>query len=501
MIKKPKHYYSWTTLIGAAIASISFFLIIFLFLLSLFIDEGSQYTGLVIFIVLPAFFVFGLLLIPLGIFLKRKKERKENTDRKHRFPIVNLNDPSQRWVVFFVTISTFVFLILSILGGYEAIHYTESNEFCGTLCHTVMNPEYATYHESSHARVQCVECHVGSGAEWYIKSKFSGMYQVYSILFDKYPTPIPTPLHNLRPASETCEQCHWPEKFYGQKYDIHKHYIADEENTEWDIHLLMKTNNEHRVDGFMGGIHWHINSDVKIEYAPLSHKRDTVLVVKYTNLKNNEVTIFVDDSVPVNQSQMDTLEFRKMDCLDCHNRPAHNFKPPRIFFDDAITNGIIPQSLPDIKVAAMDILKNDYPTLDSANKAIEMGINEYYEFMYEEIYDTNKKVIDDVVISIQELYAANVFPEMKARWTAYPNHLGHLETNGCYRCHNGKFKSEQGEVISRDCKLCHSIMAQGTPGNMQFSNGEVPLDFVHPINIKGKWQRIMCSECHDNLYE
>ena len=501
MMKKPKHYYSWTTLIGAVIASISFFLIIFLFLLSLFLEEGSQYTGLVIFIVLPVFFVFGLLLIPTGIILKRRKERKGNIDREHRYPIVNLNDPGQRWVVFFVTISTFVFLVLSALGGYEAVHYTESNEFCGTLCHQVMNPEYATYHESSHARVQCVECHVGSGAEWYIKSKFSGMYQVYSLMFDKFPTPIPTPLHNLRPANETCEECHWAEKFNDQKYITRKQYLADEENTEWDIHMLMKTNEGHRANGNSGGIHWHINKDVKIEYAPLSHKRDTILVVKYTNLKTNEVNIFMDDSIILNKSQLDTLVFRKMDCLDCHNRPAHNFKSPRIFFDDAITNGTILQSIPDIKIAAMDIIKNEFPTIDSANEAIKTGINEYYEFMYEELYDTNKQLIDDVVISIQDLYAANVFPEMKARWTAYPNHKGHLESNGCFRCHNGQFKSKQGEVISHDCKLCHSIMAQGTPGSMQYAYDSTSLDFKHPINIKGKWKTLMCSECHDNLYE
>ncbi len=501
LIKTPKHYYSWMTLIGAVIAIISLFLIIFLFLISLFLGEGSQYSGLVIFIVLPTFFVIGLAMIPLGMVLTKRRERRESITREHKFPIVNLNDPRQRWIIIFVTISTSIFLILSVLGGYEAFHYTESNEFCGTLCHQVMNPEYTTYHQSSHARVRCVECHVGSGVDYYLKSKMTGLYQVYSVLFSKFPQPIPTPLHNLRPAKETCEQCHWPEKFYDRKYAVHKHYLADEENTEWDIHLLMKTNNEHRALGLQEGIHWHINPDVKIEYAAASVKRDSILWVKYTNLKSGEETIFRDDSNRVSQAQLDTLPFRKMDCLDCHNRPSHNYKPPRLFFDDAITNGVIPKDLPDIKIAAMDILKNDFPSLDSAYTAIDLGINEYYEFMYEEIYDTNRAVVEGAIASIKNLYAENIFPEMKAKWTAYPNHLGHLESNGCYRCHNDRFKSQQGDVISRDCTLCHLIKAQGTPGNMQYADGKHSLDFVHPINIKGKWQTLFCAECHKDLYE
>ena len=502
MVKIPKHYYSWTTLIGVVIAIISFFLIIFLFLISIFLGEGNQYTGLVIYIILPVFLVIGLLMIPLGMILKKRKERKEDIDREHRFPIVNLNDPKQRWVVIFVVISTSVLLILFALGSYEAFHYTESNEFCGTLCHQVMNPEYATYHQSAHARVKCVECHVGSGANWYVRSKLSGLYQVYSVLLDKYPRPIPTPIHNLRPARETCEQCHWPEKFYDRKYVVHRHYIADEENTEWDTHLLMKTSPEHRSFGLQEGIHWHISPDVKIEYATVNSRRDTIVWVKYTNLKTGKETVFTDDSIRVTQAQFDTLHFRTVDCLDCHNRPSHNFKSPFIFFDDAMTAGRIPKDLPDIKIASMEILDQEYHTIDSAYRAIETGIFEYYEFMYEEIYDTNKAVIEKAVNAIKKEYTNNIFPEMKARWTEYPNHLGHLESNGCYRCHNDRFKTEDGKnVISRDCTLCHYIKAQGTPGNMEYADGQVALDFVHPIDIKGKWKRILCAECHDHLYE
>jgi len=500
-MKLPKHYYSWTTLVGVAIATTSFALIIFLFLISFFFAEGDAYSGIFIYIVLPVIMFIGLIMIPIGIITKKRREKRRKIEREFKFPIVNFNDPKQRMIVFFVVIGLAIFLVFSALGSYKVFHYTESNEFCGTMCHKVMEPEHTAYQNSAHARVKCVECHVGSGTSWYVKSKLSGLYQVYSVLLDKYPRPIPTPIHNLRPARETCEKCHWPEKFYDRKYVLHKHYLADEENTEWDVSLLMKTSPPHRALGQTEGIHWHINPNVKIEYATLTKKRDTIVWVKYTNLENDEETIFEDENYPVTQAQLDTLEFRQMDCLDCHNRPSHDYKSPRHYFDNAITAGKISKDLPDIKIAAMEILRQEYPTKDSAFQAIDGGIKEYFEFMYEDIYDTNMAAIESSIAVVQSQYALNAFPEMNVKWKDYPNHLGHLESNGCYRCHNDTFKSAGGSFISRDCTLCHSIMSQGTPGSMELASENKSLEFKHPIDIKGKWKNVFCAECHMDLYE
>jgi len=211
-MKLPKHYYSWTTLIGVAIATTSFALIIFLFLISFFFSEGDAYSGLFIYIVLPVIMFIGLIMIPIGIITKKRREKRRKIEREFKFPIVNFNDPKQRMIVFFVVIGLAIFLVFSALGSYKVFHYTESNEFCGTMCHKVMEPEHTAYQNSAHARVKCVECHVGSGTSWYVKSKLSGLYQVYSVLLDKYPRPIPTPIHNLRPARETCEKCHCTSK-------------------------------------------------------------------------------------------------------------------------------------------------------------------------------------------------------------------------------------------------------------------------------------------------
>jgi len=498
-MKLPKHYYSWTTFVGGAIALISFFMIVILFLVSLVFSGGDNYSGLFTFIILPAVMIMGIIVALVGKLTDLRRKHK-GADDEVNYPIVDFNDPRQRTIVFMFTIGLSVFVVLSALGGYQAFHYTESNEFCGTLCHTVMEPEYTAYQGSAHARVNCVECHVGSGAGWYVKSKLSGLYQVYSVMTDAYPRPIPTPLHDLRPARETCEKCHWPEKFYDRKYVSHKHYLADEENSEWDIGMVMKTGPAYRALGLEEGIHWHINKDVKIEYASTNYKRDTIVFVKYTNLKTGEVETFTDENNPVSEEQLAELDFRTMDCLDCHNRPSHNYKSPMRYFDDAMTAGFIPKDLPDIKIAAMDILRNDFPTKDSAFKAIDAAILEYYDLMYPELLESDRETIDKTLLAIKEAYAQNTFPYMQASWKAYPNYMGHIESNGCYRCHNDSFKNEKDEKIPRDCNLCHLIKQQGPPGEMQYATGTEYLEFKHPVGIKEKWKKLLCAECHTELY-
>lgn len=501
-MKLPKHYYSWPTFIGGTVAALSLFLILILLLISTVFGIGDNYAGLFTFIILPTIMVSGLILMFVGNFLRIKKKKFEQDSDNIKFPIVNFNDPKQR-SIFFITLSGLaVFTVISAMGSYQAFHYTESDQFCGLLCHKVMEPEYVAHAGSAHERVGCVECHVGAGAGWYIKSKMSGLYQVYSVIAKAYPQPIPTPLENLRPARETCEKCHWPEKFYDRKYMSHKHYIADEQNSEWDITMVMKTGPSFRGMGLENGIHWHINKDVKIEYASTSFKRDTIVYVKYTNLKTGKVKVYQDEKNPVDEAQVANLEFRTMDCLDCHNRPSHNYKSPQHFFDDAFTAGEIPNDLPDIKIAAMDILKNEFPDKDSAFRAIEQGIMGYYEMMYPELLETptDKAKIDQAIAAIKDSFSKNVFPFMKVRSNHYPNYLGHIENNGCYRCHNDSFKNEEKEVISRDCNLCHDIKSQGTPDSLRYANDKEFLEFEHPVDIKGKWKTKLCAECHAELY-
>ncbi|MCF8387077.1 MAG: NapC/NirT family cytochrome c [Bacteroidales bacterium] len=499
-MKLPRSFNNWTSLMGAIIALVSLFIIVFLFLVSVIFDQGSSYLGLFIYIILPAFLVIGLILIPIGTFVKKKREKKKEPAHKSGWPKIDLNDKRYRNAFFIFTFGTVIFLMLSAIGSYEAYHYTESVEFCGKVCHKVMKPEYVAYQESPHARVACVDCHVGPGADWYVKSKMSGLYQVYAVTTGNYPKPIPTPVRNLRPARETCEECHWPEQFYSRKLQYRKHYIANTENTEWDISMQMKIGSNYEALGFKEGIHWHINPDVKIEYYATDRERENIPWVRYTDLKTGKSVVYQDPDTSIDISKINQSEIRVMDCMDCHNRPSHKYHPPQEFVDNAITAGRIPKDLPDIKVAAMDILNNDFPTTDSAMEYIEQEIRFYYEFLYPDIYDTNKAVIENAIAVLQEEFKKNIFPEMKVKWDVYPDHIGHLNTEGCVRCHNDKHITKGNRVISRDCNLCHEIKAQGTPGNKEYAMAEESLEFRHPVDIGEEWKTTYCAECHRDLY-
>lgn len=499
-MKMPKSIYNWVSITGFLLAINSLIVIVLLFIFALFSKESNSYMGLFIYIIVPAFLVLGLLLIPLGMVMKRKKMKGQASDVQ-KWPILDLNHKIQRTAVVRISIITLVLLVASSMGSYQAFHYTESVKFCGELCHKVMEPEYTAYKNSSHANVKCVDCHVGEGAGWYVKSKLSGLYQVYSVLFKKYATPIETPLHNLRPASETCERCHWPEKFYSQKLRNLRSYIADSGNTEWNTSLLMKIGPQYSAKGLSEGIHWHINKNIKIEYIAGTSDRESIPWVKYTDLKTGKVKIFMDEENPIDKKAMDTLENRTMDCMDCHNRPSHKYLSAPNFIDNAMVAGLIPNDIPFIKMAAMEALKIPYNTKDTAHMEIKNVVTTYYKDEQPEAYDKNLARITKAILAIQGEYDKNVFPFMKVDATRYLDHIGHLESDGCFRCHSDRHKTATGETISRDCDLCHSFLAQGPTGKITTVPLGLSQEYVHPVEIRGKWKTAFCSECHRVLYE
>jgi nitrate/TMAO reductase-like tetraheme cytochrome c subunit len=474
-------------------------MIVFLFVITSLLDQGASYIGLVIFILLPAIMIVGLLLIPLGMILQIRKMREGEDISEKEWPKIDLNDIRHRNAALIFSVGTTIFLFLSALGSYEAFHYTESVDFCGTVCHSVMEPEYTAYQNSPHARVACVDCHVGSGADWYVRSKLSGLYQVYAVIMDVYPRPIATPIRNLRPARETCEQCHWPEKFYSQKLRTERHYLNDEENTPWDIHLIMKIGGEYSALGFKEGIHWHINPDVRIEYISTDEPNLEIPWVQYTDVKTGERVVYTDEDNPLEEETLKQSRILTMDCMDCHNRPSHSYRPPAFFVNDAITADMIPSQLPEIKSLAMEICDVNFSTTDSAMQYIRNAIFEFYAENYEDIFEDKKDLIEKAVEGLQSIYSENIFPGMKVRWDAYPNHIGHLEFDGCFRCHNDRHTSEIGQTISKDCQLCHTIGAQGSPDEMQIASLGQSLTFVHPADVGDDWKDELCTECHTGL--
>ena len=500
-MKLPPSSKNWLTIIGSIIAGINLALIILLFIISTIFNQGNTNLGLFIYIILPGFLILGLLLIPIGMLRERRRIRRLAVKEEARFPRIDLNDPRHRNAFIIFTITTIIVLFLSTLGSFQAFHITESVEFCGNLCHNVMEPEYTAYQNSPHANVACVECHVGSGASWYVKSKLSGLHQVYAVLTKTYPTPIETPLHDLRPARETCEKCHWPQKFYARTLWTNKYFLADSVNTEWDIMLQMKTGPEYSGLGLKEGIHWHINPDVKIEYVSENDKRENITYVKYTNKTSGVVKIFRNAGNPISDSLLAVSSARTMDCIDCHNRPSHNYNSPTVYFDKAMLRGTISKDIPFFKKAAMGILKETFTDRDTALMKIKESITGFYKTGQAEYYTANKDLIDNSISAVQTAFKQNTFPKMKVTYDHYPEHIGHLESDGCFRCHNDAFIAADGSKISRDCNLCHSIVGQGKPGMMEYTSIRENLEFKHPINIGTAWKEANCSECHRFLYE
>ena len=491
---------NWLTIIGSIIALINLIIIIILFILSTIFQKGNTYLGLFIYIILPGFMLFGLVLVPIGMISKRRRMNRQIEPGRSRFPMVDLNDIRHRNAFVVFTVSTIVVLFLSTFGSFQAYHFTESVEFCGKLCHKVMEPEHTAYQKSPHANVTCVECHVGSGADWYVKSKLSGLHQVYAVLTNTYPRPIPAPLHDLRPARETCEKCHWPQKFYARTLQTNKYFLADSTNSEWDVMLQMKTGPEYSGLGFKEGIHWHINPAVKIEYISDNDKREKITYVKYTNKTTGEITIYRNNENPVSDSLIAATQTRTMDCIDCHNRPSHNYNSPPVYFNKALLNGTVSKDIPFIKKVVMGILKQTFSNKDTAFMMIKDSITKFYKSEYNEYFLKNSSLIDNSIANIQRAFSENTFPGMKVTYDIYPEHIGHLESEGCFRCHNNTFKSESGRTITRDCNLCHSIVGQGKPGAMQLTNVRGTLEFTHPFDIGTAWKESDCSECHKYLY-
>ncbi len=496
----PNSYRNWMSMSGTVIAICGFLAFFLLLLITSISGSEAVYMGLLIFLITPGFIIGGLLLIPIGMSLERRRMKRTGAVSSKDWPRIDLNIKATRnAVLVFITV-TIVFVILTVIGTWKGYHYTESVEFCGKLCHQVMDPEYTTYQNSPHARVKCVECHVGEGADWMVKAKISGIRQVFKSILGTYPRPIPTPIRNLRPARETCEKCHWPQKFYTQLIRTEKYFLADSANTEWNIILKMKIGAEHEAMGNISGSHWHINPNYQIEYIFDDDKRESIPWVKLKDLRSGSETVFVDEENTLADSSLAAFSPRTMDCMDCHNRPSHNFLSPPIYVNKLLAGSPELTNIPWIKKSAMKTLSNIYPNIDSALAGIKQNMTDYYTIKHPEVLKSHTDQIDKAITGVQNAYSKNAFPRMKVTYLDFSQHIGHMETKGCFRCHDDKHKSPEGKVISKDCKLCHTIIGQGEKNKFALTDVNSSLDFIHPIDIGDEWQVSFCSDCHNNLF-
>jgi hypothetical protein len=497
-MRLPRLAYNMISAAGAVIAAVTAILILFMLGISIFAHVTNPYLGVFIYMIMPPFLVLGLVLIPLGMWREWRKVRRGEQAGELKWPYIDLNKKSHRNAFFIFISGTFIFMIGGAVVSYQAFHFTESVTFCGTTCHSVMQPEYTAYQNSPHARVACTECHVGSGAGWYTKSKLSGLYQVYAVLTKVYPKPIPTPVRNLRPAQETCEQCHWPRQFYGAQQRQFSHFKYDSTNTYWPINMLIKTGGGDPKTGQAAGIHWHMNIGFKVEYIARDEHRQDIPWIRVTDKESGRTTVYQDEANPLPADSIASATPRIMDCMDCHNRPSHIYHAPDNAIDVSMLIGRINQRIPDIKKVAVEAMAQEYSSYDSAMTGISETITNYYKQNQPDFYAAMVDTINAAIKATQTTFSQNIFPQMKVRWSAYPNNIGHFFSIGCMRCHLGKHKSDDGRTITHDCTACHSILMQGT-GPKEFSTAEKGLEFQHPEDIGDTWKETGCYECHSGV--
>lgn len=442
--------------VGVFLTTISAVLFLLFFVADLFGLHANPYLGIIFFLVLPAFFLLGLVLIPAGIIRERRHRLRGLPPSQWRWHQVDINDPHQRRIVSVVAALTIVNVIIVSLAAYRGIEYMDSVSFCGQVCHTVMEPEFAAYQDGPHARVRCVECHIGSGASWFVRSKVDGIRQVWAVTFNTYSRPIPTPVHSLRPARDTCEHCHWPEKFTGDLVRTLAAYADDESNTESHTVLQIRVGGGGWRFGGPHGIHWHTSRDHKVEYIASDDRREKIPYVRLTDAAGR-VREYTAEGANVEQLKR-TGELRTMDCVDCHNRPSHRFAAtPERAVDGALFVGGLPRNLPYIRREAVAVLRQTFPDRPAAERAIKAHVEGFYAKDYPDLVRAGDGRIAQAVAGVQRVYAHNVFPRMNLGWGAHPNHIGHTDSPGCFRCHDDEHRSTDGQTIRQDCAICHEM--------------------------------------------
>ena len=451
---------NWISIVGAALTTSAGLTMVGLWLAEVIGREPwhAYGTGIAMFIALPAMFVLGLLLMPLGIWLRWRGRRKRG-EATAAYPAIDLSNPVfLRGLALFAS-ATVVNVGLVGTGTYRAVHYMDSTSFCGTACHSVMAPEYSAFTDSPHSRVGCVQCHIGPGASWFVKSKLSGARQLVAVTLKTYSRPIPSPVHQLRPARDTCEQCHWPSKFHGDKLVVKEKYADDEANTRTVSVLMLRIGGV--GPGGRLGIHGrHLDRGERIHYTS-TNRRQTISEVTYLD-DDGKTVRYVSEDAPAaaaGAAPAEAPEQRGMDCIDCHNRPTHSFPLPERAVDEAMSQGRISAKLPFVKKQAVELLRAEYPDRDRAARAIEASLPAFYREKYPAVMAQQPAQVEAAAAAVRDIYLRNVFPDMKLTWGTHPNNIGHDDFPGCFRCHDDKHKSADGKVISQDCSSCHAVLA------------------------------------------
>ncbi len=473
---------NWISLAGLIVVLGSVFAFVLLLVIDLFSGHQNPYVGILTFVVAPAFFILGAGLMLLGRILYRRRAARDAGREIRPTLVIDLTQDRHRRYLAGFAIGGLAFLLISAIGSYQTYQVTDSVEFCGQACHAPMEPQFMTYQHSPHAKVDCTECHIGSGARNFLKAKFNGVHQLYATTFDDFEKPIHLS-GNIDINQKTCEQCHWPDRYVGNVERTYNHFLADDENTPFSVRLLLKVGGSDPTHGPVGGIHWHMNLANNVEYIATDKAQQVIPWVRITDLAGNVTEFRAPDfkDNPANHS------LQKMDCMVCHNRPAHQFRAPATAVDLAISLGHLATNLPNIKLTSIQALTADVPTQEAGLKHIADSLPKAYP---EQPTATVQRAVDE----LQRIYRRNFFPEMKVDWRTHPDNIGHKDWPGCFRCHDGKHKTPDGSrtLGASDCNSCHTILAQGGREQIRQLNPD-----GHPfLHVDAEYSDFSCTECH-----
>ncbi|MGA3201975.1 MAG: NapC/NirT family cytochrome c [Bryobacteraceae bacterium] len=434
----------WISMLGTALVTLAGFSWLFLLPTNLRGTVGNPYIGLLLFIVIPAIFFVGLALIPVGLFLAKRRigaTIETLPDRKTAF---------RRTAIFFA-VMTVANVIIGSQFSYRAVQHMDTPQFCGQSCH-VMQPEFTAHQFPPHEAVGCAECHIAPGAEGWFHAKMAGTNQLVAVVFNTFPRPIESAMENnkLVSSADTCEQCHERERVIGPRMKIVKTYKDDQTNTRSETVLMMLVGG-----GASGGIHGvHMGPGVRIRYAASDKTRQTIPWVEYEDGKGKR-TYLASDTKADAVAALPTFE---MQCVDCHNRAAHSFEQADRAVDSALASGEI-AGLPFVKKTSVALLKADYKTGEEAQQKIAAGLTQFYSEKYPDIARQKSADIQAAGRAVAGIYARNVFPDLKVTWGTYPNNLGHTDYPGCFRCHDENHATSDKKTITQDCTTCHNLLA------------------------------------------
>ncbi|MSU62047.1 MAG: cytochrome C [Pedosphaera sp.] len=475
---------NWTGLAGAILVIASWFAFFLLFTLDFFAAVKSPYLGILTYLVAPFFFLAGAFLMVVGRIRHRFRARHAVPGAPVTSFTIDISQPRHRKILLGFAFGAAAFLLITAVGSYETYQVTKSVQFCGQACHGPMEPQYVAYQNSPHARVECTACHIGPQAQSFVKAKFNGLHQVYATAFNDFHRPVHLS-GKIDINQETCEQCHWPKRHIGNVERNYTHYLADETNTLFGVRLLLKVGGGDPTHGPAGGIHWHMNLANKIEYIATDDKQQVIPWVRFTEA-NGTVTEYRTAEFKDDPSQH---KIRAMDCMVCHNRPAHHFRAPNDLVDLAMSLGNIDPTIPWIKSNVVASLIAPHATQSEGVEKISSTLKSKYP-------STPK--IDTAIAAAQDIYKKSFFPEMKVDWRAYPNNAGHKEWPGCFRCHDENHKTADGakKIAASDCNACHTILAQGNGAELDKLNPKGH-NFFH---IDAPNEDFSCNNCHTGAF-